>query len=110
MVLGWGMAALLGATLTNFMKFHMKLISENFTTIENLEREENQKSRYDLGVRRNWEQVFGTNVSAWWIPFHTASSRPVGDGVRWRVHYTRVVDEDEELNDDDQNRRAGFLR
>ncbi|CAD7964589.1 unnamed protein product [Amoebophrya sp. A25] len=112
MFFGWGLAALLGATLTNFMRFHMRLISENFTTIENLEREEGQKSKYDLGVRRNWEQVFGTNVWAWWIPYHTASSRPVGDGVRWRVHYTRVVDEDEELNEEEaaQHNRRGFLR
>lgn len=58
----------------------------------------------------------------WWIPFHTQAShelqivsfaasrhflcfiiiviigwlqasRPIGDGVRWRVHYTRVIDE-----------------
>ncbi len=27
-----------------------------------------------------------------------------GDGVRWRVHYTRVVDEDEEMADEDANR------
>eukprot|EP01067_Filipodium_phascolosomae_P002781 Filipodium_phascolosomae@DN2489_c0_g1_i5.p1 len=70
---------LLLATLTQFVKFHIKvcsllpnllnfalqLVSDNFTTIENL--------------------------LLWWLPMHTALTRPAGDGVRWRVHYTRVV-------------------
>ena len=44
---------------------------------------------------------------------HLSSTRPCGDGVRWRVHYTRVVDDDEEMpaEDDRRNRgRGGFLR
>lgn len=86
------------ATLTNFIKFHLKLVCENYTTIENLEREEGAKSKFDIGRRRNWEQVFGANWTLWWWPMHTQASRPIGDGVRWRVHYTRVIDEDEEAN------------
>jgi len=93
----WGMSLLLICTLTNFLKFHLKLVLENYTTIENLEREEGAKSKFDIGRRRNWEQVFGTNPWLWWYPAHVPLSRPVGDGVRWRVHYTRVIDEDEEL-------------
>jgi len=96
-----GLALLLLCTLTNFIKFHLKLVLENYTTIENLEREEAAKSKYDIGRRRNWEQVFGASVLFWWYPAHTQSSRPIGDGVRWRVHYTRVIDEDEELPADD---------
>eukprot|EP00929_Paragymnodinium_shiwhaense_P115159 TRINITY_DN83851_c0_g1_i1.p1 TRINITY_DN83851_c0_g1~~TRINITY_DN83851_c0_g1_i1.p1 ORF type:complete len:283 (+),score=5.29 TRINITY_DN83851_c0_g1_i1:164-1012(+) len=92
----WILCLMLVATLTNFIKFHMKLVLENYTTIENLEREEGAKSKFDIGRRRNWEQVFGSNASLWWMPLHTQASRPVGDGVRWRVHYTRVIDEDEE--------------
>lgn len=57
MFVGYGLAALLGCTLTNFMKFHWRLISENYTTIENLERDEGAKSKYDIGAVRNWEQV-----------------------------------------------------
>jgi len=91
------MSVLLIVTLTNFLKFHLKLVLENYTTIENLEREEGAKSKFDIGRRRNWEQVFGTNPWLWWYPAHILASRPVGDGVRWRVHYTRVIDEDEEL-------------
>lgn len=96
-LLAWGMSVLLICTLFNFLKFHLKLVLENYTTIENLEREEGAKSKFDIGRRRNWEQVFGTNGYLWWYPAHTVASRPVGDGVRWRVHYTRVIDEDEEL-------------
>lgn len=91
-------------TLTNFIKFHMKLVLENYTTIENLEREEGARSKFDIGQRRNWEQVFGSAPWLWWCPMHTQQSRPVGDGVRWRVHYTRVIDEDEELPADDNAR------
>lgn len=95
------MSVLLICTLTNFIKFHMKLVLENYTTIENLEREEGAKSKFDIGRRRNWEQVFGANTWMWWLPMHTQASRPIGDGVRWRVHYTRVIDEDEELPADE---------
>mmetsp|Transcript_32263 Transcript_32263/g.88995 ORF Transcript_32263/g.88995 Transcript_32263/m.88995 type:complete len:315 (-) Transcript_32263:27-971(-) len=95
------MSLLLIFTLTNFIKFHLKLVLENYTTIENLEREEGAKSKFDIGRRRNWEQVFGANAWMWWLPMHTQASRPIGDGVRWRVHYTRVIDEDEELPADE---------
>lgn len=91
------LSLMLLCTLFNFIKFHAKLVLENYTTIENLEREEGAKSKFDIGRRRNWEQVFGANPWFWWLPRHTQASRPVGDGVRWRVHYTRVIDEDEEL-------------
>merc|ERR1740139_2101252 len=94
------MALLLLCTLTNFIRFHVNLVQNNYTTIENLEREDGAKSKFDIGKRRNYEQVFGANRWLWWVPLHTQSSRPVGDGVRWRVHYTRVIDEDEELPND----------
>merc|ERR1719265_1844517 len=95
------LAVMLLCTLTNFIKFHVKLVLDNYTTIENLEREEGAKSKFDIGERRNWEQVFGANQWLWWLPLHTQASRPIGDGVRWRVHYTRVIDEDEELPADE---------
>mmetsp|Transcript_118829 Transcript_118829/g.236739 ORF Transcript_118829/g.236739 Transcript_118829/m.236739 type:complete len:295 (-) Transcript_118829:163-1047(-) len=102
----WCLSVLLMFTLYNFIKFHLKLVLENYTTIENLEREEGAKSKFDIGRRRNWEQVFGTNPWLWWCPWHTQASRPSGDGVRWRVHYTRVIDEDEELPADEDQRRG----
>jgi len=108
--LAFVMAILLICTLTNFIVFHMKLVLENFTTIENLEREEGARSKFDIGHRRNWEQVFGSNAWMWWLPMHTQVSRPIGDGVRWRVHYTRVIDEDEELPGDDDGAQARLLQ
>jgi len=95
LTLAWFMSVVLIGTLTNFISFHVKLVRENFTTIENLEREENTKAKYDIGQRRNLEQVFGPNTWMWWLPMHTQASRPTGDGVRWRMHYTQVIDEDE---------------
>merc|ERR1719191_1653658 len=95
------LTSLLVCTLTNFLKFHMNLVLDNYTTIENLEREEGAKSKFDIGKRRNWEQVFGASRWLWWLPLHTQASRPIGDGVRWRVHYTRVIDEEEELPADE---------
>jgi len=95
-LVAWLMAIALVFTFTNFVKFHIKLVLENYTTIENLEREEGARSKFDIGRRRNWEQVFGAKPWMWWCPLHTTTSRPIGDGVRWRVHYARVVDEDEE--------------
>merc|ERR1719311_1936649 len=97
------LAVMLLCTLTNFIKFHLRLVCDNYTTIENLEREEGAKSKFDIGRRRNWEQVFGASAMLWWLPLHTQASRPIGDGVRWRVHYTRVIDEDEELPADEGN-------
>jgi len=100
-ILVFCLSVMLQITLTNFIKFHLKLVFDNYTTIENLEREEGAKSKFDIGKRRNWEQVFGSNQWLWWCPMHTQASRPIGDGVRWRVHYTRVIDEDEELPADE---------
>lgn len=57
MTIGWILASLLLCTLWNFMRFHWKLICENYTTIENIDREETQISKYDVGWRRNLEQV-----------------------------------------------------
>jgi len=80
---------------TNFYKFHLKLVLDNFTTIENLDREEGAKWKFNMGRLRNWEQVFGKNPWLWFIPIWHASARPVGDGVRWRMHYTQVSSDDE---------------
>merc|ERR1712224_433191 len=53
-----GMSFLLLCTLTNFIKFHVKLVLDNYTTIENLEREEGQKKQ--IQYRRAKE--LGTGV------------------------------------------------
>eukprot|EP00429_Kryptoperidinium_foliaceum_P063159 CAMPEP_0176069350 /NCGR_PEP_ID=MMETSP0120_2-20121206/34624_1 /TAXON_ID=160619 /ORGANISM="Kryptoperidinium foliaceum, Strain CCMP 1326" /LENGTH=261 /DNA_ID=CAMNT_0017402981 /DNA_START=30 /DNA_END=815 /DNA_ORIENTATION=+ len=93
--LAFSLSVCLVCTLTNFIRFHVRLVVDNYTTIENLEREEKAKSKFDIGRRRNMEQVFGSSHLLWWLPLHTQASRPVGDGVRWRVQYTRLDDEEE---------------
>eukprot|EP00916_Digyalum_oweni_P015254 GHVL01024932.1.p1 GENE.GHVL01024932.1~~GHVL01024932.1.p1 ORF type:complete len:301 (+),score=4.39 GHVL01024932.1:103-1005(+) len=98
MTIEYNLVILLITTLTTFVGFHLNLMNSNYTTIENLERDAS-RSRYDIGKRRNWEQVFGSNPLWWWLPMHSASSRPAGDGVRWRVHYTRVIEEEDDGQD-----------
>lgn len=93
--------------LTNFIRFHLRLSLENSTTIENLQRETGVPSIYDLGWRRNVEQILGANPWLWWLPLHTKQSRPVGDGVRWRVHYAHAIDED---TDEETRRTPPLLR
>merc|ERR1719321_56695 len=61
-ILGFLMAFFLTWTLTNFVRFHIRLVWENYTTIENLEREDGQRSKFDIGARRNLEQVLGSNL------------------------------------------------
>ncbi|KAF4676514.1 hypothetical protein FOL47_005950 [Perkinsus chesapeaki] len=92
------------ATLTNFIKFHLGLVMDNSTTIENLDNGEtvggkrrqstsssssssrlSKRSKYDIGRRRNIEQVMGSSVVWWFIPHHNVKSRPVGDGVSWVI-------------------------
>eukprot|EP00930_Biecheleria_cincta_P029360 TRINITY_DN2042_c0_g2_i2.p1 TRINITY_DN2042_c0_g2~~TRINITY_DN2042_c0_g2_i2.p1 ORF type:complete len:290 (+),score=20.97 TRINITY_DN2042_c0_g2_i2:73-870(+) len=52
------MALLLICTLTNFIKFHMKLVLENYTTIENLEREVVATSPHSgLAAHRRWRSM-----------------------------------------------------
>lgn len=90
-----------------------KLRFQNLTTIESMDPTFRDHARYDLGPRRNIEQVrhsemlafnvdvtfvisqvFGAWPFLWCVPFHLYRSRPVGDGVRWRRHYLRAGDGD----------------
>ncbi|KAF4746901.1 hypothetical protein FOZ63_030566 [Perkinsus olseni] len=92
----YGIAVFFITTLTSFVKFHVALVTENSTTIENLEKESGEaastqhdqhvhnRSKYDMGCwRRNVEQVMGSSTLWWFMPRHNDVSRPVGDGVTW---------------------------
>ncbi|CBZ56291.1 hypothetical protein NCLIV_067160 [Neospora caninum Liverpool] len=78
--------------LIPFSRFHLNLVLKNSTTIENMDVANRDRNRYDLGVSRNIEQVFGSNPCCWFVPAQFAANRPVGDGVRWNMHYM-VADE-----------------
>jgi len=81
---------MIAGLLTMFLKFHIKLASENKTTIEELERkskypnERNYISKFDVGENYNWSLVMGTNKFLWPFPFFGLGGKPNGDGVYWQ--------------------------
>ena len=69
-----------------FLKFHIKLVLTNSTTIESLDTEHQKDyEKFDIGYLQNWEQVFGCDVLFWFIPFPTKRGRPEGDGLTWKT-------------------------
>ncbi|KAF5811757.1 putative protein S-acyltransferase [Helianthus annuus] len=54
-----------------FLIMHISLVAANTTTIEAYEKKTTARWRYDLGRKRNFEQVFGTVKSYWFIPAYS---------------------------------------
>ncbi|MFQ6669710.1 hypothetical protein Gotur_034847 [Gossypium turneri] len=54
-----------------FLIMHVSLVSANTTTIEAYEKKTTPKWRYDLGRKKNFEQVFGTDKRYWFIPAYS---------------------------------------
>jgi len=74
----------LSVLITMFSKFHFRILFENKTTIENLEKKKRPyQSQWDLGKSRNFYQVFGTNCLFWPFPMMLKSGRPMGNGIEW---------------------------
>lgn len=70
--------------LVQFLRFHLKMICDNKTTIETIENKSVEfDSMYNLGWRNNLEQVMGTNVILWFIPMRSFYGEPVGNGIDW---------------------------
>lgn len=70
--------------LTMFFKFHLKLVLENKTTIETIDKKgEEFDSPYSLGHDSNFNQVMGTNKLLWFIPLNSSSGQPLGNGIDW---------------------------
>ena len=67
----------------NFLKFHIKLIKSNLTTIETLDNDLMQNKKYDMGLEINFKQIFGENKLLWFLPINLPSGYPVGDGLSW---------------------------
>ncbi|MBA0701875.1 hypothetical protein Golax_013813 [Gossypium laxum] len=55
-------------SVLGFLIMHISLVSANTTTIEAYEKKSTPKWRYDLGRKKNFEQVFGTDKLYWFIP------------------------------------------
>lgn len=70
--------------MTFFLRFHIKLVTQNKTTIENIEHKgKAYDNQYDIGAFTNWFQVFGTNKFLWPFPIVLGSGKPLGDGIYW---------------------------
>ncbi|OMO80873.1 Zinc finger, DHHC-type, palmitoyltransferase [Corchorus olitorius] len=58
-------------SVLGFLIMHITLVGANTTTIEAYEKKTNSKWRYDLGWKKNFEQVFGTDKWYWFIPAYS---------------------------------------
>ncbi|VVB06437.1 unnamed protein product [Arabis nemorensis] len=58
-------------SVMGFLIMHISLVAGNTTTIEVYEKKTSTKWRYDLGRKKNFEQVFGMNKRYWFIPGYT---------------------------------------
>ncbi|KAL0904136.1 hypothetical protein M5K25_026210 [Dendrobium thyrsiflorum] len=58
-------------SVLGFLIMHISLVMGNTTTIEAYEKKTTPKWRYDLGRRRNFEQVFGLDKKHWFIPSYS---------------------------------------
>eukprot|EP00993_Chasmostoma_nieuportense_P002624 NODE_3403_length_974_cov_45.664699_g3256_i0.p1 GENE.NODE_3403_length_974_cov_45.664699_g3256_i0~~NODE_3403_length_974_cov_45.664699_g3256_i0.p1 ORF type:complete len:293 (+),score=74.74 NODE_3403_length_974_cov_45.664699_g3256_i0:51-929(+) len=68
-------AGIFGTALLMFFGFTIKMVLDNQTTIELMEKSA-QKSVWSLGPCQNFRQVFGPDWRLWFLPVST----PVGDG------------------------------
>jgi len=67
---------LLLVLLVPFLFVHLRMVARNQTTIDG-----DRFPKYDVGTRRNFEQVFGARSIAWFVPLYMWG--PNGDGIRW---------------------------
>ena len=90
----------IGATIGNcifafifgmFVKFHIKLVLTNSTTIENLDKEHaEENSKFCLRPYENWIQVFGDDKRYWLLPIVCEKGAPRGDGLIWPLRETET--------------------
>ncbi|KAK4397374.1 putative protein S-acyltransferase 14 [Sesamum angolense] len=58
-------------SVLGFLIMHISLVAANTTTIEAYEKKTTLKWHYDLGRKRNFVQVFGTDKTYWFIPAYS---------------------------------------
>ena len=70
--------------LIQFLNFHIKLILENKTTIETLEKQRKEfNSKYDRGKWENFIEVMGVSKFLWFFPLKLYYGKPKGNGIDW---------------------------
>ena len=74
----------------NFLKFHIKLIISNLTTIETLDTDLMQNKKYDMGFEVNFKQIFGDNKLLWFLPINLPVGYPNGDGLTWPTKFDLI--------------------
>ncbi|KAJ8465037.1 hypothetical protein OPV22_027589 [Ensete ventricosum] len=58
-------------SVLGFLVMHISLVMKNTTTIEAYEKKTTPKWKYDLGRKKNFEQVFGMDKKYWFIPAYS---------------------------------------
>ena len=83
-ILVYGIDVVMGFILSQFFKFHIKLILENKTTIETLDHKGKEfQSKFDKGKWNNWIEVMGITKWLWFIPLKIYQGKPKGNGIDW---------------------------
>ena len=66
------------------IKFFVKLILENKTTIETLDHKGKEfKSKFDKGKWDNYYEVMGMSKVLWFFPLKRYYGKPKGNGIEW---------------------------
>nr|XP_010910428.2 probable protein S-acyltransferase 14 [Elaeis guineensis] len=58
-------------SVLGFLIMHISLVAGNTTTIEAYEKKTTPKWKYNLGRKKNFEQVFGADRRYWFIPAYS---------------------------------------
>jgi palmitoyltransferase len=91
--------------ITFFFKFHIQLVLNNSTTIENLDKDnQNDTIKFRLSNYENWVQVFGFNKFYWFIPIFCEAGRPDGDGLMWKINQNAVMEQNARNNNNNNDR------
>lgn len=68
--LGFVLNLAFSLSVLGFLIMHVSLVAGNSTTIEAYEKKVSSKWMYDLGWKKNFEQVFGARKSFWLLPLY----------------------------------------
>ena len=111
-VLVYAIDLVMGFILSQFFKFHIKLILENKTTIETLDHKGKEfKSKYDKGKWNNWIEVIGITKWLWFIPLKIYQGKPKGNGIDWGETEEELVPSSYRMdgnNNNDENVNDNF--